>query len=400
MLREYVGPIPPDRRAGRLRGPLCQRVLPEPALHAVPSQLLDGSLPADDPGAAERPVDPGHRGPGHESPGGRGVHLRAGGQAPPLGVPARRGPPTRSGGSTTGTPSSSGRTTPTTTGRPATMPAGSASSGDAFADRPPEVDARPDQRRRGVPPDDLVRPDGDRLHRAACRRPGAIIPGSSRSIASTPTTRSTHPPSSWPAATSTGSTRSLCPTTSPANSTPSRASSRSTTSALTAASSASTRSRRWRELDHRLIRAAYWAMCDLIDVQVGRLLAHARPDRPAREHLVLFMSDHGEMLGDHGFYLKGPFFYEPGDPGPARDVGAGPDRPHQRTARPGGTGRPRADACSKRSARSRSSGCKGKSLWPLLTGESNDSATTATTFTASTTGRSTASPASRPPTPP
>src|SRR3546814_6939073 len=23
------------------------------------------------------------------------------------------------------------------------------------------------------------------------------------------------------------------------------------------------------------------------------------------------MSDHGEMLGDHGIYLKGPYFYEP-----------------------------------------------------------------------------------------
>jgi arylsulfatase A-like enzyme len=26
---------------------------------------------------------------------------------------------------------------------------------------------------------------------------------------------------------------------------------------------------------------------------------------------VVFTSDHGEMLGDHGIYLKGPFFYEP-----------------------------------------------------------------------------------------
>src|SRR3546814_17621939 len=27
--------------------------------------------------------------------------------------------------------------------------------------------------------------------------------------------------------------------------------------------------------------------------------------------IVIFMSDHGEMLGDHGIYLKGPYFYEP-----------------------------------------------------------------------------------------
>jgi arylsulfatase A-like enzyme len=27
--------------------------------------------------------------------------------------------------------------------------------------------------------------------------------------------------------------------------------------------------------------------------------------------IVIYMSDHGEMLGDHGFYLKGPHFYDP-----------------------------------------------------------------------------------------
>ena len=26
--------------------------------------------------------------------------------------------------------------------------------------------------------------------------------------------------------------------------------------------------------------------------------------------IIIFMSDHGEMLGDHGIYLKGPHFYE------------------------------------------------------------------------------------------
>ena len=26
---------------------------------------------------------------------------------------------------------------------------------------------------------------------------------------------------------------------------------------------------------------------------------------------MIFTSDHGEMLGDHGIYLKGPYFYEP-----------------------------------------------------------------------------------------
>ena len=65
------------------------------------------------------------------------------------------------------------------------------------------------------------------------------------------------------------------------------------------------------EQDHRLVRASYWAMCDLIDAQVGRLLAALADTGQSGNTLVIFMSDHGEMLGDHGIYLKGPFFYEP-----------------------------------------------------------------------------------------
>ncbi|MBP0652189.1 sulfatase-like hydrolase/transferase, partial [Mycobacterium tuberculosis] len=30
----------------------------------------------------------------------------------------------------------------------------------------------------------------------------------------------------------------------------------------------------------------------------------------AEDTIVVFMSDHGELLGDHGIYLKGPYFYE------------------------------------------------------------------------------------------
>ncbi len=65
------------------------------------------------------------------------------------------------------------------------------------------------------------------------------------------------------------------------------------------------------ETDHRLVRAAYWAMCDLIDAQVGRMLDALSESGQDRDTLVIFTSDHGEMLGDHGIYLKGPFFYEP-----------------------------------------------------------------------------------------
>jgi arylsulfatase A-like enzyme len=64
------------------------------------------------------------------------------------------------------------------------------------------------------------------------------------------------------------------------------------------------------DTDHRLIRAAYWAMIDHIDYQVGRVLDALRATDQLDNTLILFMSDHGEMLGDHGFYFQGPYFYE------------------------------------------------------------------------------------------
>ncbi len=62
--------------------------------------------------------------------------------------------------------------------------------------------------------------------------------------------------------------------------------------------------------EQREIVAAYYAMVELIDDQVGRLL-RALEDSGQRENtIVIFTSDHGEMLGDHGILLKGPHFYE------------------------------------------------------------------------------------------
>jgi arylsulfatase A-like enzyme len=64
------------------------------------------------------------------------------------------------------------------------------------------------------------------------------------------------------------------------------------------------------DYDHRLVRAAYWAMCDLVDKQVGRILDSLEKTGQRENTIVIFQSDHGEMLGDHGIYLKGPFFYD------------------------------------------------------------------------------------------
>jgi arylsulfatase A-like enzyme len=65
------------------------------------------------------------------------------------------------------------------------------------------------------------------------------------------------------------------------------------------------------ETDHKYIRAAYWAMCDLVDEQVGRMLAALERTGQLDNTMVIYMSDHGELLGDHGMYLKGLHFYEP-----------------------------------------------------------------------------------------
>ena len=65
------------------------------------------------------------------------------------------------------------------------------------------------------------------------------------------------------------------------------------------------------DLDHRLVRASCFAMCDLIDQQVGRMLEVLERSGQLSNTLVVYMSDHGEMLGDHGIYLKGAHFYEP-----------------------------------------------------------------------------------------
>ena len=63
--------------------------------------------------------------------------------------------------------------------------------------------------------------------------------------------------------------------------------------------------------DHRFVKASYWAMCDLIDEQVGRMMEALERTGQLENTIVIYMSDHGEMLGDHGLYLKGPYFYEP-----------------------------------------------------------------------------------------
>jgi arylsulfatase A-like enzyme len=60
----------------------------------------------------------------------------------------------------------------------------------------------------------------------------------------------------------------------------------------------------------RHIIANYYGMISLIDHNVGRILTTLDELGLSEDTLVVFTSDHGDWLGDHGLILKGPMFYE------------------------------------------------------------------------------------------
>lgn len=64
--------------------------------------------------------------------------------------------------------------------------------------------------------------------------------------------------------------------------------------------------------DERLrhVIANYYGMISLIDYNGGRILAFLAQAGLQENTVVVFTSDHGEWLGDHGLMLKGPMFYE------------------------------------------------------------------------------------------
>lgn len=60
----------------------------------------------------------------------------------------------------------------------------------------------------------------------------------------------------------------------------------------------------------REIIANYYGMIALIDHQLGRIRQALVDEALAEDTLLVFTSDHGEWLGDHGLLLKGPMHYE------------------------------------------------------------------------------------------
>ncbi|MBU0607775.1 MAG: sulfatase-like hydrolase/transferase, partial [Armatimonadetes bacterium] len=54
----------------------------------------------------------------------------------------------------------------------------------------------------------------------------------------------------------------------------------------------------------RTMRAAYYACISLVDYNIGRILQYLRETNQLDNTLILFASDHGELLGDYGSYGK------------------------------------------------------------------------------------------------
>jgi arylsulfatase len=64
------------------------------------------------------------------------------------------------------------------------------------------------------------------------------------------------------------------------------------------------------DYDARRMVAAYYAQIEHLDDAVGQMLAALEETGQRENTIILFTSDHGEMLGDHGLLLKGCRFYE------------------------------------------------------------------------------------------
>ena len=62
--------------------------------------------------------------------------------------------------------------------------------------------------------------------------------------------------------------------------------------------------------DARMLKACYYAEITLVDEQFGRIIDHLEAIGELDNTLIVFHSDHGEMLGDHGLLYKGCRFYE------------------------------------------------------------------------------------------
>ena len=55
-------------------------------------------------------------------------------------------------------------------------------------------------------------------------------------------------------------------------------------------------------------KRGYYAQIEHIDSQIGRIVRYLRKEKLYDDSLIIFTSDHGELLGDHNMFRKGPAF--------------------------------------------------------------------------------------------
>jgi arylsulfatase len=63
-----------------------------------------------------------------------------------------------------------------------------------------------------------------------------------------------------------------------------------------------------RDFELRHVRRAFFAQCTHIDHQIRSVIGLLREEGLLDNTIICFTSDHGDMLGNHGFYAKGLFY--------------------------------------------------------------------------------------------
>lgn len=135
------------------------------------------------------------------------------------------------------------------------------------------------------------------------------------------------------------------------------------------------------ETDWQRITAAYWASITFLDHEVGRLLRALRETRQDENTIIVFTSDHGDMLGGHGLATKGigtpyeevyniPLIMRvPGmaGPNPATRTAATPDPTRHARVSTVDLGPTLLDLCGAPAL----PGAQGRSIRPLLDGKWN-----------------------------
>lgn len=64
----------------------------------------------------------------------------------------------------------------------------------------------------------------------------------------------------------------------------------------------------WQDLqweDYQKVIACYYAYCSLIDTQVGRILKTLEETNQLKNTIIVYTTDHGDLMGGHGLFCKG-----------------------------------------------------------------------------------------------